>query len=156
MGMIVGTAAVVAAIAGLVLLAALQIRGEASPRRGLRSGAGGGGGAAGAGGGSGLGGGVMEELHALFSSGKQVQIEQRRERLVLRDDEHAGAPPNFGVDLEAGVAVLPGTPVAPGGPPDAPADRADQSDRREPAGLAEQPGSPAAQAPQVREQSTSR
>lgn len=131
MGMIVGTAAVVAAIVGLLLLAALQIRDEASPRRGSKSGAGGAAGGGG-GGGFGLGGGMMEELHALFSSGKQVQIEQRREQLVLRDDEHAGAPPNFGVDLEAGVAVLPATPTPPGG------------DR------------PAGQAPQVREQSTSR
>ncbi|MEE1787499.1 DUF6191 domain-containing protein [Streptomyces sp. SP17BM10] len=135
--MIVGTAAVVAAIAGLVLLAALQIRDEASPRRDPESGAGSG---SAGGGGFGPGGGMMEELHALFSSGKQVQIEQRREQLVLRDDEHAGAPPNFGVDLEAGVAVLPGTPATPGRPT-APGDTF---------------GGPSGQPPQVREQSTSR
>ncbi|MEV7026729.1 DUF6191 domain-containing protein [Kitasatospora sp. NPDC093558] len=148
MGMIVGTAAVVAAIAGLVLLAALQIRGEAAPRRGSKSGAGGGGG-----GGFGLGGGAMEELHALFSSGKQVQIEQRREQLVLRDDAQVGAPPNFGVDLEAGVAVLPGMPGSPGVPglPGAPVGMSAPGGTTPPDG-----DRPAGQAPQAREQSTSR
>ncbi|MGW2250460.1 DUF6191 domain-containing protein [Kitasatospora sp. NPDC001660] len=147
MGMIVGTAALVAAIAGLVLLAAWQIRGEAAPRRGSKSGAGGKGGSAGGGFGPGLAG--MEELHALFSSGKQVQIEQRREQLALRDDAQAGAPPHFGVDLEAGVAVLRGMPTAPGA---APVGGTAGLDALAAPGGDRPPG----QAPQVREQSTSR
>ncbi|MFI2606752.1 DUF6191 domain-containing protein [Kitasatospora sp. NPDC018619] len=96
MGLIVGVAAAVAAALGLVLLAAWQVLDESSsrPRQrgpGVHTGAGG-----------------LEELHALFSPGKQVQIEQKHERLVLRDDAQAGAPPHFGVDLDRGVAVLPG------------------------------------------------
>ncbi|MEE1823566.1 DUF6191 domain-containing protein [Streptomyces sp. BE20] len=49
---------------------------------------------------------AFEELHALFSAGKRVQVEQRQARLVLRDDDRAGAPPRTGVDLDAGTAVL--------------------------------------------------
>ncbi|MER5353804.1 DUF6191 domain-containing protein [Kitasatospora sp. NPDC002551] len=52
----------------------------------------------------GLGMTAVEELHALFNANKRVQIEQRQAQLVLRDDEHAGAPPGAGVDLDAGVA----------------------------------------------------
>ncbi|MFG2912050.1 DUF6191 domain-containing protein [Kitasatospora sp. NPDC048298] len=95
MGWIVGVTAVVAAVLGLVLLAAWQVQDEASSRPRQR------------GPGTGLGVGGLEELHALFSPGKQVQIEQKHERLVLRDDTQAGAPPHFGVDLDRGVAVLP-------------------------------------------------
>ncbi|MFF8774266.1 DUF6191 domain-containing protein [Kitasatospora sp. NPDC015120] len=54
----------------------------------------------------GLGVTAVEELHALFSAGQRVRIEQRQAQLVLRDDEHAGAPPGAGVDLDAGVAVV--------------------------------------------------
>ncbi|MBV6697188.1 DUF6191 domain-containing protein [Kitasatospora aureofaciens] len=130
MGMIVGSAAVVAAIVGLVLLAVWQIRDETTPRR--RSGTGGGFGLSAAG---------LEELHAMFSSGKQIQIEQKRVQLTLRDDAEAGAPPHFGVDLEAGVAVLRNMPKAQ--PAEGIPDRLPDGDGR-------------GQAPQVREQSTSR
>ncbi|MFJ2188216.1 DUF6191 domain-containing protein [Kitasatospora sp. NPDC087861] len=123
MGVIVGVASAVAAVLGLVLLAVWQIQGESSGRRRPDGGSTG----------VGLGGG-LEELHALFSPGKQVQIEQRREQLTLRDDAQAGAPPHFGVDLDRGVAVLRG-----GGGTAGP-DRERES----------------AQAPQPREQSTSR
>ncbi|MFJ9444176.1 DUF6191 domain-containing protein [Kitasatospora sp. NPDC101235] len=96
MGLIVGVAAAVAAVLGLVLLAAWQVWGESSSRpRGRGPGAG-----------TGVGG--LEELHALFSPGKQVQVEQKREQLAQRDDAQAGAPPHLGVDLDRGVAVLPG------------------------------------------------
>ncbi|MBV2156283.1 DUF6191 domain-containing protein [Kitasatospora sp. SUK 42] len=95
MGLIVGVACAVAAGVGLVLLAAWQVWGESSPRRRER----------GPGVGVGAGGG-LDELHALFSPGKRVQIEQRREQLSRRDDTQVGAPPHFGVDLDRGVAVL--------------------------------------------------
>ncbi|MFJ3217178.1 DUF6191 domain-containing protein [Kitasatospora sp. NPDC086801] len=110
-----------------MLLIAWQIRGESSGRwrRGGRSA------------GAGLGGG-LEELQALFRPGKQVQVEQRREQLTLRDDAQAGAPPHFGVDLDRGVAVLHNKGGTGG------------------TGGATGLGLESAQAPQPREQSTSR
>ncbi|MEU8919965.1 DUF6191 domain-containing protein [Kitasatospora sp. NPDC048545] len=95
MGLIVGAVAAVAAILGLAVLAAWQIRDEASPRP-RRHGPG-----------VGLGAGGLDELHALFSPGKRIQVEQKKEQLALRDDAHAGSPPHVGVDLDRGVAVLP-------------------------------------------------
>ncbi|MGW3177939.1 DUF6191 domain-containing protein [Kitasatospora sp. NPDC001119] len=137
MGWIVGVAATVAAVLGLVLLAVWQVQDESSSRPRRR------------GPGVGTGAGGLEELHALFSPGKQVQVEQKREQLVLRDDEQAGAPPHFGVDLDRGVAVLPG---GAGGRAPGPAER--EGIGTGTAGRA--PREPGAQAPQVREQSTSR
>ncbi|MFJ9771114.1 DUF6191 domain-containing protein [Kitasatospora sp. NPDC101157] len=95
MGFIVGVGCVVAAVIGLVVLASWQVRSESSPRRRER--------APGVGVG---GGGGLDELHALFSPCKRIQVEQRREQATRRDDTQAGAPPHFGVDLERGVAVL--------------------------------------------------
>ncbi|MFJ4797653.1 DUF6191 domain-containing protein [Kitasatospora purpeofusca] len=61
---------------------------------------------AGSGSSGGFGMSVFEELHALFHAGKRVQIEQRQARLVLREDDHATAPPGHGIDLDAGTAVV--------------------------------------------------
>ncbi|MBD0671971.1 DUF6191 domain-containing protein [Streptomyces sp. CBMA156] len=96
MGLIVGVAAAVVVVLGLVLLAAWQVLDESSSRPRQR------------GPGVGMGAGGLEELHALFSPGKQVQVEQKHEQLVLRDDAQAGALPHLGVDLDRGVAVLRG------------------------------------------------
>jgi hypothetical protein len=49
---------------------------------------------------------ATEELHALIYPGKRVQLEQRRIELVLRDDEHDGAPGKTGIDLDAGTASI--------------------------------------------------
>ncbi|MGW2371189.1 MULTISPECIES: DUF6191 domain-containing protein [Kitasatospora] len=95
MGFVIGAVCVVVVAVGLVLLAGLQVRGESSPRRRER--------APGVGAG---GGGLLDELHAVFSPGKRIQVEQRREQATRRDDTQAGAPPHFGVDLDRGVAVL--------------------------------------------------
>ncbi|MFD5434884.1 DUF6191 domain-containing protein [Kitasatospora sp. NPDC127067] len=57
-------------------------------------------------GGPGLGATATEELHAFFNANKRVQIEQRRTQLVMRDDDHAGAPPRTGIDLAGGTAVV--------------------------------------------------
>ncbi|MGW4381829.1 DUF6191 domain-containing protein [Kitasatospora sp. NPDC004531] len=54
----------------------------------------------------GVGAQAGEELHALLYAGKRVQLEQRRIELVLRDDEHDGAPPRTGIDLAAGTARI--------------------------------------------------
>ncbi|WP_404870594.1 DUF6191 domain-containing protein [Kitasatospora griseola] len=56
--------------------------------------------------GRGVGAQAGEELHALLYAGKRVQLEQRRIELVLRDDEHDGAPPRTGIDLAAGTARI--------------------------------------------------
>jgi hypothetical protein len=54
----------------------------------------------------------LDELQALFYASKRPAIEQRRIELVLRDDEHDGAPPRISIDLDAGRAVITG-PVRP-------------------------------------------
>ncbi|WP_435650900.1 DUF6191 domain-containing protein [Kitasatospora purpeofusca] len=59
-------------------------------------------------GGLGLGATATEELHAFFNANKRVQIEQRQAQLVLRDDDHSGAPPRTGIDLDGGTAVVRG------------------------------------------------
>ncbi|WP_459650527.1 DUF6191 domain-containing protein [Kitasatospora sp. Ki12] len=62
--------------------------------------------AAGTTGGRGAGATATEELHALLYPSKRVQLEQRRVELVLRDDEHDGAPKRTGIDLAGGRAVI--------------------------------------------------
>ncbi|MFG2846210.1 DUF6191 domain-containing protein [Kitasatospora sp. NPDC048296] len=57
-------------------------------------------------GGRGAGATATEELHALLYPSKRVQLEQRRIELVLRDDEHDGAPKRTEIDLAGGRAVL--------------------------------------------------
>ncbi|MET8626709.1 DUF6191 domain-containing protein [Kitasatospora sp. NPDC004669] len=57
-------------------------------------------------GGMGLGATATEELHAFFNANKRVQTEQRQARLTLRDDEHDGAPPRTGINLDGGTAVI--------------------------------------------------
>lgn len=54
----------------------------------------------------GLGSTATEELHALIYPSKRAQLEQRRMESVLRDDEHEGAPPRSGIDLDAGTATI--------------------------------------------------
>jgi Family of unknown function (DUF6191) len=56
--------------------------------------------------GRGAGATATEELHALLYPSKRVQLEQRRIELVLRDDEHDGAPKRTGIDLAGGRAVI--------------------------------------------------
>ncbi|MFJ2192382.1 DUF6191 domain-containing protein [Kitasatospora sp. NPDC087861] len=63
-------------------------------------------GTAGSAGGRGAGATATEELHALLYPSKRVQLEQRRVELVLRDDEHDGAPARTGIDLAGGRAVI--------------------------------------------------
>ncbi|MFE5584881.1 DUF6191 domain-containing protein [Kitasatospora sp. NPDC056531] len=56
--------------------------------------------------GRGAGATATEELHALLYPSKRVQLEQRRIELVLRDDEHDGAPKRTGIDLAGGRVVI--------------------------------------------------
>ncbi|MET8627767.1 DUF6191 domain-containing protein [Kitasatospora sp. NPDC004669] len=56
--------------------------------------------------GRGAGATATEELHAPLDPSKRVQLEQRRVELVLRDDEHDGAPKRTGIDLAGGWAVI--------------------------------------------------
>ncbi|MFF2950601.1 DUF6191 domain-containing protein [Kitasatospora sp. NPDC057965] len=95
-GMVVVTVALVVAALVTALFAVAAVR--SGRRRRSRAGTVAGG----------LGMTAVEELHAFFNANKRVQIEQRQARLVLRDDEHAGAPPGAGVDLDAGVAMVRG------------------------------------------------
>lgn len=54
----------------------------------------------------GLGATATEELHALLYPSKRVQLQQRKVELVLREDEHNGAPKRSGIDLAAGIARI--------------------------------------------------
>lgn len=56
--------------------------------------------------GVGVGATVADELHAFLNANKRVQLERRQEELVLRDDTLDGAPPQMGIDLDAGTAVV--------------------------------------------------
>ncbi|WP_436495421.1 DUF6191 domain-containing protein [Actinokineospora sp. HUAS TT18] len=51
----------------------------------------------------------LEELDALFSGGKRVELDERKSHTLMRDEEEAGAPPRTKVDLDRGVVriVLP-------------------------------------------------
>ena len=53
----------------------------------------------------------FDELQAVFYSSNRHPIERRRAELMLRDDEHDGAPPRVRVDLDTGRVVI--TPTAP-------------------------------------------
>ncbi|MYV98629.1 DUF6191 domain-containing protein [Streptomyces sp. SID3343] len=57
-----------------------------------------------------------EEMHALLSPGKRVQLEQRRVESVLRDDDQDGSPRRTGIDLDAGVARIRRTGAGGSGP----------------------------------------
>jgi hypothetical protein len=48
----------------------------------------------------------IEEFHALYYSSKRHELEQRGVEMVLRDDEHDGAPPRTGIDLDRGKATI--------------------------------------------------
>ena len=48
----------------------------------------------------------FDDLQAAFHSGNRHTIERRKLELVLRDDEHGGAPLRVGIDLDAGRAVI--------------------------------------------------
>jgi Family of unknown function (DUF6191) len=48
----------------------------------------------------------LDELQAVFQSGTRHAIERRRAELVLRDDEHDGAPPLVRVDLDKGHVLI--------------------------------------------------
>lgn len=48
----------------------------------------------------------FEQLHAALSPDKQNELKERQSALVLRDDEHDGAPPRSTVDLTSGKAVI--------------------------------------------------
>jgi Family of unknown function (DUF6191) len=48
----------------------------------------------------------FDELQAALCSSKRHGIERRQAELMLRDDEHDGAPPHVRVDLDGGRAVI--------------------------------------------------
>jgi hypothetical protein len=55
----------------------------------------------------------FDELQAAFYSSNRHPIERRRAELMLRDDEHDGAPPRVRVDLDTGRAVITHTTRSP-------------------------------------------
>ena len=55
----------------------------------------------------------FDEFQAMFYSSKRHAIERRRLELVLRDDEHDGAPPHVRVDLDTRRAVITRLPHLP-------------------------------------------
>ncbi|MEV0533015.1 DUF6191 domain-containing protein [Kitasatospora sp. NPDC050463] len=48
----------------------------------------------------------FEQLHAQFAAGEQHELDERRNTLMLRDEEGEGAPPRTRVDLVSGTAVV--------------------------------------------------
>jgi hypothetical protein len=48
----------------------------------------------------------LEELHALLSAGKRVQLEQQAAERVLRDEDRSAAPGGVTVNLDAGTAMI--------------------------------------------------
>jgi hypothetical protein len=48
----------------------------------------------------------VNEITALFYGTKRRELEQRDSWSMMREDEAQGAPPETGVDLDRGVAVL--------------------------------------------------
>src|SRR5689334_2811685 len=50
----------------------------------------------------------LEELHALLSGGKRLEVEERASRSLMRDEEADGAPPLIDRDGRAVRIVLPG------------------------------------------------
>lgn len=48
----------------------------------------------------------FDELNAFFQGTKRDELEHRRVKLMLRDDEADGAPSDGRVDLDAGTAVI--------------------------------------------------
>jgi len=49
-----------------------------------------------------LSGAGFEEVAAMFTGAKRVELEERHSRSMLRQDESDGAPPRPRVDLDAG------------------------------------------------------
>jgi hypothetical protein len=56
----------------------------------------------------------LDELGSVFYSGTRHPVERRRAELVLRDDEHGGAPPLVRVNLDQGHVLI----TRPGRPPE--------------------------------------
>jgi hypothetical protein len=71
----------------------------------------------------------LDELQSAFHAGKRHAIEQRKLELVLRDDEHDGAPPRVRVDLTANRVVITGSVRPPGEDPRSAVGRATQPTR---------------------------
>ncbi|WP_190233047.1 DUF6191 domain-containing protein [Streptomyces avicenniae] len=56
--------------------------------------------------GGGAGGGMLGELHQLFSPARHHMVEEQQRQLVLRDDAESGAPPAREIDLASGQVVI--------------------------------------------------
>jgi Family of unknown function (DUF6191) len=48
----------------------------------------------------------IDEMQALFYATKRYELDERRTSLMLRDEEHDGAPPHSEVDLDTGKAII--------------------------------------------------
>lgn len=56
--------------------------------------------------------GSHEDLAVIFAPGKRFEIQEKKQREQLRDEEGNEADPPSRVDLDAGVAVIRITPPA--------------------------------------------
>ncbi|WP_326691667.1 DUF6191 domain-containing protein [Streptomyces sp. NBC_01795] len=63
-----------------------------------------------------MGASITEELHTMWNGNKHIQLEQRRVDMTLQDNEHDGAPPRTGIDLDKGTGLIRRGGWAPGGP----------------------------------------
>lgn len=60
-----------------------------------------------------LSGAGFDQVTMLFYATKQLELDERQTRSMLREEDEDGAPPRGPIDLDTGVVVLRPSPVGP-------------------------------------------
>jgi len=60
-----------------------------------------------------LSGAAFDQVTTLFYATKQLELDERQAKTMMREDEEDGAPPRGPIDLDTGVVVLRPSPVGP-------------------------------------------
>jgi hypothetical protein len=61
--------------------------------------------------------GPLGELGALFNPGMRHELEERRAKALIREEEGFGRKGDLRIDLESGVVVIPAPAKVPDAPP---------------------------------------